>query len=296
MSLKYHGLLIKSKHSGEFHFGISNLINACSSTSWVFTENIPDSAKSVIQRFHNKAYWQCTIKTSDIVDKLLRSIDYLSYNIKIYENDDILNYVRQNIKEAKQFPRLLNAPNEISYHLDSFIYNLRILADCIAFAIPFFYKTKKSISSRSFSKHKKWFLNNSNFDKKYLKILNEHTKWFNLLAGDNFQGIRDLSVHRFGIYQIGYVKDSNNKKQLTISLFASGSRDPSLTVTLSTIMNDYFNYLDNTYEHFYNKMKSQLSPLLNKTSIEFSHRHNYSDFKDLETRYNPLFLPRIESI
>jgi len=34
----------------------------------------------------------------------------------------------------------------------------------------------------------------------------------------------------------------------------------------------------------------------NKTSIEFSHRHNYSDFKDLETRYNPLFLPRIESI
>ncbi len=246
--LKYHGLVLIEENKCELRFGIVNLIHARSSLAWIGNE-ISEDARKAIKRFHKRAYWQCDLKMRDTASKLNEAMYKLGISLKILEEKDKYLYDGAPIEKAAIFGR---AHNDISYDLDSFIMYLRILADCISFALPFFYKTKEKIKSSSFREHKKWFQTiKPKFDPDYTKILNAHSKWFELLAGNESKGIRDLQFHNFGIYQLTWTALSGGSHQITISQVGiKGVVRSDVLLNLVEAILDFFEYLDAVYELF----------------------------------------------
>lgn len=92
---------------------------------------------------------------------------------------------------------------DLSIHLDSVIVYLRVLADTVAQATPYLYPSNAGdIGRRSFRTHIKWFENSANcLDIEYADLLRKYTGWFDLLAGKDGKGIRDLIMHRFARFQ-----------------------------------------------------------------------------------------------
>lgn len=257
--MNYHGLEIFDEDTCYFLFGMESLISKCQSWLWRSNKNLSEKNLVSLQRFDNRTYWQCAKKTRDTILKIDKAIRYLGNCIDNFENMD--EYMKNGVPLEEAAP-FLNASDDIPYHLDSLISYLRILADCISFATPFFYKTNKSIANRSFRDHRKWFIKTEpKFDPLYTDILKNHSEWFVKLAGKNPKGIRDILFHRFGTYQLGLRKMQNGKNEIVVHQITSeGVKDPDLTFTLESIINGFFNYLDQTYKLFAPRIIDELHP------------------------------------
>jgi len=261
-SLKHHGLYIDGPEHGELRFGIVELIGRRQSWLWLDFPNLKEAQRKSIQRFNNRTYWQCAAKCRDTAFKLSKALYKLSNSLTIMEDRDKYSYDGAPIETAATY---FQAMHEAPYHLDAFISYLRILADCISFALPYFYETKESISNRGFREQMKWFINTRpNFDPEYMAILQEHTKWFELLAGkaeagSSEKGIRDLNFHNFATYQIGGTALPNGRHEVLISQVTSkGIVHQNVLSTLEDLSEDFFQYLDRVYDLFTGRFSSEI--------------------------------------
>jgi hypothetical protein len=248
-----HGLLINDLNHGTLKFGLVELISSRQSFLWSDFPNITSEQRELIKRFEKLSYWQCAKKCNDTAHKLNQALYKLGNCLLIAENEDAYAYDGAPLEKASVY---FEAMNDIPYHLDAFISYLKILADCIAFAIPFFYQTSKSIANNGFRGQKKWFSVYPNFDPEYTKILNEQTRWFDLLAGkgtngNSEKGIRDVNFHNFGTYQIGQSVFQDGRHEIFVSQITSkGIIHNDVLSTLEELVEDFFYYLDRVYELF----------------------------------------------
>ena len=293
MKLQYHGLVIHTPNSGQLRFGIETLIVECQPWLWYSDASVPDSAKEVLARFSKPTYWQCATKCKYTVHKLNKSVYNLSKFIDVFERQQEYAYNGAPSERAEIY---LQALDDIPYHLDSLIMYLRILADCIAFAIPFFYHTQKSIANRSFRDHRKWFLKTEpGFDPEYSSVLQSHSKWFDKLAGNDPKGIRDVMFHHFGTYQLGSTQLATGENTIFIQQITStGIKDQNLVFTLSDVIEDFFLYLDAAYTIFGNRIALELTPLITQPLEERCVFTTFTDFPDLRVKYR--LYPLIENV
>lgn len=213
-----------------------------------------------IKRFQNRTYWQCAKKCWDTTLELDKALYKLGNCLLIAENQDTYAYDGAPMEKASIY---FEAMSDIPYHLDAFISYIRILVECISFAIPFFYETKEHINNSGFRNQMKWLLK-TNIDPEYSKILREHTGWFDLLAGkenkDNPQkGIRDINFHNFGTYQIGGTVLPDGRHQIFVQQVASkGVIHSDVLTTLEGLVEDFFCYLDRVYSLFIERFSKEI--------------------------------------
>jgi|Deesub1362A_J573_1020465.scaffolds.fasta_scaffold06269_2 hypothetical protein len=113
----------------------------------------------------------------------------------------VLNRIRVNagIRFDNNKEEIFQKYEDMQLDLESFVIFLRITMDDVASFTPHFYiKQAGKISSKSFSKQKKWFLKNTELDSEWSRYLELKTGWF-----DEIKNYRDDLVHR-GLY--GYVE------------------------------------------------------------------------------------------
>jgi hypothetical protein len=92
--------------------------------------------------------------------------------------------------------------HDLSIHLDSTLVYLRILPDIVAGLIPYLYPAKVGdIAHHSLRDHMKWFRKMGEVDPAYVALLDQNDTWFELLAGKNAKGVRNLLVHGFARFQ-----------------------------------------------------------------------------------------------
>jgi len=257
---EYHGLQLKDDDSGIFYFGIEKLINRCQSILWTPIKDQPIEIQNLVKRFNNPSYWQCAHKLTDTVNKMIRAILFLNTELDIIQEKD--NFLIDGVPIETALP-FFNAMDIIPYHLDSLITYIRIIADCLSFAIPYFYTRTGLIPTDSFSKQRNWFLNlhNRKLDEEYSEILETNLEWFNQLAGENFVGMRDLNFHRFGTYQITFEPTTDKIHHITIShISEKGIVRNDILGDLKELLCGFFSYLDLTYLHFFNKVQNEIFP------------------------------------
>lgn len=157
--------------------------------------------------------------------------------------------------------------NDIPIYLDAMLSYLRIEADCIANIIPNLYGKqgkKQSIARDSFRAQVAWFTKKRrDFDPQYTSILDSDVEWFRMLAGERRgegEGLRDTTFHYRGTYQLGWaIPEIGEELQVSAGLVSdSGYVDPDVIQSLKSIVADYFLYLDRIYEHFGERLRSEV--------------------------------------
>ena len=293
MSIRYHGLVLRGTDCGEFRFGISQLIDRCQSCRWFGTEDMSTSLKETLARFHNRTYWQCACKCNDTVHKLHKAVSSLGRGMDTFERHDEFVFDGASLDTAAVW---LQAADDLPYHFDSLLSYLRILADCIAYSVPFFYRTKESIPNRSFRDQRKWFVERCpDFDPAYTSVLREQTAWFDKLAGKVPRGVRDLHFHRFATYQLGWVTCRTGERTISVQqITAGGIEHPDLTFTLSAIIGEFFAYLDAVYILFSDRLTKECTSLMEGSLEERSVLMRYTGIPELRTRYR--LCPLIETM
>lgn len=261
-TLKYHGLYINDLEHGEIRFGIVELIGRRQSWLWSDFPRLTQEQRKSIQRFNNHTYRQCASKCRDTALKLIHALYKLSNSLIILEGHDKYCYDGAPMETAAIY---FQAIQDTPYHLDAFISYLRIIADCISFALPFFYETKKSIPNRGYREHLKWFTKTTpSFDPEYTSILQRKTKWFELLAGkadpgSSAKGIRDLNFHNFATYQIGgYILPIGHHEVQISQVTSTGIANQNVLSTLEDLLDDFFQYLDCVYDLFIGRFRSEI--------------------------------------
>jgi len=284
MPAKYHGLRIVAPDSGDLRFGINQLIGSCQSWVWGFEPDLPEALKASLTRFANRAYWQCARKCQDTVHKLNKAVFNLGRCMDIFEREEEYMVDGAPLERAGVY---LQAAEDLPYHFDSLLSYLRILADCVSFAIPFFYSTRKSIANRSFREHQAWFTKKEpDFDPDYSSVLREKAAWFDKLAGKHPKGVRDLVFHQFATYQLGLTRYRAGESRIAVDLVTpEGIREPDFVFTVDEIIVNFFSYLDATYELFGRRIANELAPLLAGSLEERSLFMKFTAFPDLQSSY-----------
>ena len=282
MVLKYHGLVLRGADSGELRFGFAQLIGRCLSWRWSGSGEMP-MLKETLRRFHKRTYRQCAAKCMDTVHKLDKAMGYLGGGMDIFEREEEFDFDGAPPEKAGMW---YQAADDLPYHLDSLLAYLRILADCVAFSVPFFYRTKESIANRSFRDQRTWFLKHHDFDPAYTTVLKEQTKWFDKLAGKDPKGVRDLHFHQFATYQMGWVTHPTGERTISVQqVTAEGIKDPDLTFTLSAIIEEFFAYLDTAYTFFRDRLAQECPQLVDGSPEEQSVFMRYDGVSELRKRY-----------
>lgn len=279
----------------ELRFGIVELIDRRQFPAWIGVDYLSEDQRTALKRFNNREYLQCCSKLRDTSLKMIHALNYLGSTLLVMENRDQYAYDGASMEHAAIY---FSALNEAPYHLDAYISYLRILADCLSFAIPFFYVKAKGIENRSFRKHKTWFLETfPDFDPEYSAILQSHTKWFDLLAakgdanGEGIKGIRDINYHRFATYQFGSRPLPNGQHRILIShVTGEGIQRSDLLATLEELTHDFFQFLELTHVHFA-ALASKEVPQHPWSSEERSILMEF-EIKDVRAKYR--FFPMID--
>jgi hypothetical protein len=141
--------------------------------------------------------------------------------------------------------------------LDAVVLYMRILPDIVAAATPYFY-AKGTPSSRGFRDQLKWFTKTrSTFDEEYAALLAEHQEWFQLLAGREEKGLRDLLVHRFGKFQFPVTTEPEELRgEVSADLVTASGFHTDASATLSRIALGLFNFLDSYVQHFNERIRA----------------------------------------
>lgn len=292
MSIRYHGLVLHGTDCGEFRFGISQLINRCQSWCWVGTGDMSTSLKETLARFRNRTYWQCARKCNDTVHKLNKAVSYLGRGMDTFERHDEFVIDGEPIEAAAVW---FQDADDLPYHLDSLLTYLRILADCVAFSVPFFFRTNVSIANRSFRDQRKWFMEKRpDFYPAYTSVLRDQTEWFDKLAGKTPKGVRDLHFHQFATYQLGWVTTQTGEQIISVQqVTADGIVHPDLVFTISAIIEEFFAYLDAVYTLFNDRLAQECTSLMEGSPEERSVFMRYTGFSELRSRYR--LYPLIET-
>lgn len=240
--------------------------------------------KKSLARFDNSAYWQCARKCQDTVHKLNKAVFNLGRCMDIYERQEEYMFDGTSLEKAGIF---LRASDDLPYHFDSLLSYLRILADCVSFAIPFFYDTKESIANRSFREHQVWFTKKKpSFDREYSSVLHEKAAWFDELAGKQPKGVRDLVFHQFATYQLGMIGYKTDESRISVDLVTpDGIRGPDFLFTVDAIIVSFFSYLDATYELFGERIAREFGSFLTGSLEERSVFMKFTSFPSLQSNY-----------
>jgi hypothetical protein len=257
MRLRYHGIQYEDDNdTGCFRLGMMRLLH------WLTTFDIPKAQKKSeqgdrpewTQAWRNRRFSQATKKFQDAFWKLDRAASHFAQCV------DTIKLHREP-KSLEAAGRLQNALADTPLYLDSILFYLRIQADSLANAIPFFYETRPQIADRSFRDQVKWFRKKKpDFDPDYTAILETDLGWFDVLAGKSPKGLRDIVVHQRGVYQIGWRKPRELEDFEILVSLTSDARivHDNVVSTLKSLVGSYFIYLDKTYAHFVDYLRSEV--------------------------------------
>jgi len=254
-----HGL--ECNAAGElicFRFGIFRLLYRL-----FLTKNDDDALREWVERFrsepfrHHISHWQqCFLKFDRAAGHVARCQDAISSAM-----DRFGERIRNGSSGLGPIPESLemNEINiEIPIFLDSMFIYLRLQADTYAELVTFFYPGRDTgkISSGSFRNQLRWFTEKeSNFDPAYREILLANSGWFELLAGENPKGLRDVIIHHRGILQPSWSKPQAGPAKPQIALYRSnGLRDEDVYQRLKEITRGWFLFLDAALNHFMSRL------------------------------------------
>ncbi|MBI4826356.1 MAG: hypothetical protein HY807_08045 [Nitrospirae bacterium] len=250
--MKFHGIEYDDelKTSGVLRVGMLRFIEILYVEFYYTLIFKPNEAAEWPEKWLDGKFHGAVDKFKDTFLKFDTISRYLSKNIEVA-------LIHKDSRELDQYSHFLKAMVDIPINLDSLLLYLRVQADCLANVIPNFYGEegkRQSIARDSFRAQAKWFITKKpEFDPTYTRILNEHTEWFDMLAGETRgQGIRDILVHYRGVYQLGWTSLSTGK---TISFNASlrnesGYVQNDLIPILAKMVAGYFEFLEKSYVHF----------------------------------------------
>lgn len=256
MQLRYHGIECNNTdNTGWFRLGILRLLH------WLSQGNFRAPVSSANQgrlewtrKWRQRRFCQITTKFQDTFWKFDRAAGHFNRcvgTVKLHHES----------RQREDLERFLNALRDIPLYLDLMLFYLRIQADCVASAIPYFYKQQAPIAERSFRDQVKWFTKTRpDFDPEYTAILNSNLDWFELLAGKDPKGLRDVIVHQCGTFQLGWSRhDGADDIELRASLVGNARIvHDNVVPALKSMVTDYFVYLDRIFAYFSAKLRVEL--------------------------------------
>jgi hypothetical protein len=233
-----HGFAVRPSGEVEFRFGIAAFLG------YIWTSQLPRSEQALPSwpfRRIDKGFTHLQTAVRHLAFKLEYAASLYGVKARDY-GTGLLNWnvpVRQ-----EEFLSIL---------LDAVVIYLRILPDIVAAATPYFY-AKGSPSSRGFREQTAWFTKTrSTFDPNYAALLAQHQEWFELLAGREERGLRDLLVHRFGKFQFPVTTAPDEQRgEVSADLITMAGYHSEADVTLARIAQGLFRFLD-SYVHYFNE-------------------------------------------
>jgi hypothetical protein len=239
-----------------FRFGIFRLLDR------LFLTKDDEALRDWVERFrsgpfrHHISHWQqCFLKFDRAAGHVARCNDAMSSVL-----DRLGERVRSGQSGLGLSPEWLEMEQisiEIPIFLDSMFIYLRLQADTYAELVTFFYRGRDTgkISSHSFRSQFKWFTRTEpDFDVPYREILLANSGWFELLAGENPKGLRDVIIHG-GIMQTSWRKSREGPAKPQIALYrSSGVREEDLYERLKEITRGWFLFLDAALYHFMSRL------------------------------------------
>jgi hypothetical protein len=150
-----------------------------------------------------------------------------------------------------------NANADLPLYFDLLLFYLRIQVDAYAALVPFFYQSRfKEIPTRSFRDQSNWFARpTSILDADYASLLQANKDWFDLLAGKDQKGLRDVLVHHAGTTIFGY---QGPEIELLGALYRSnGPPEEFLPDRVCEMTSGWYAFLDTTHLHFVKNLKAK---------------------------------------
>jgi hypothetical protein len=199
-----------------------------------------------VLHWRNGMCQQAVDKFQDTFFKLVRAANYLSDAINIVKNT-------RDPESYSQAGPLANSLDDVPLFLDMVWIYLRIQADAYSTLLGFLHENRAEIPLDSFRRQRKWFLETKPAqDPEYRAILLASTQWFDLLAGEDPKGVRDIVIHQRGSYQLRWCESPDGCE---FQLEASLIRDTKIVSadvipTLKCIIHGYFGFLDEAIRHF----------------------------------------------
>lgn len=235
----FHGLLSTPSGSVEYRFGFSALLGFI----WTSQLSVGKSTRRAWPfRPIDRKFVHLQGAALNLAHKLERAAAMYAEKASLYAEAVLTE------SEAQR-------EEELAILLDAIVVYLRILPDLLAGVTPYLYP-RHSPPSHSFRDHLKWFTNPSaTVDPSYAEILDRHRKWFELLAGKNPKGIRDLLVHRFGRFQFPVMSGSGSARgQVSADLVSTAGYHVDANELLPSITSGLFAFLDEYVIHFNDKI------------------------------------------
>jgi len=184
---------------------------------------------------------------------------FLKFNRAASHLDRCVDTLKRNhpLGESANVLEVISAVDDAPLYLDLLILYLRVQADCIARVVPNLYGQegrRRDIARGSFRGHARWFRGRvPEFDSTYAEILSGNLGWFQTLAGGTHgEGLRNLVVHRSGVYQLAQSTDTDGGDfRLHAAIVAEGAAmSGDVVLEIQSIVNGYCAYLDATLAHF----------------------------------------------
>jgi hypothetical protein len=150
-----------------------------------------------------------------------------------------------------------NAGADLPLYFDLLLFYLRIQVDAYAALVPFFYQSRfKEIPTRSFRDQSNWFVRpTSILDADYASILQANKGWFDLLAGKDQKGLRDVLVHHAGTTIFGY--QGPEIELLGVLYRSNGPPEEFLPDRVCEMTSGWYAFLDAAYLHFVKNLKAK---------------------------------------
>jgi len=188
------------------------------------------------------------------------------------------------------FVTFSEANQDLPLFFDLILYYWRIQADCLANMTPHFYGSrgrKESIPRDSFRRQRTWFTSKRRpFDAAYAAILENHTGWFEFLAGadPSDKGVRDALAHNRATFQfsVNHWRDGTPASVSAALIGDSGFLQDDLVPSVRRAMREYCLYLDYMVVHFARIIDEQVgSPVANKAIAEAATYHEPGALKSV---------------
>lgn len=258
MATSFHGIeQATPDHEGHFHFAVGNFFL----TLHYMYFGVRAASKQPPpwpDKWLDATFCQACMKLADTfakVDVVARLLGRAHHEVGEFKG----------AKQLEQYFRHLDALKTIPIYLDIILVYLRIFADCLANLTPNLYgQSGKVITKKyreSFHKHRNWFKSKRNtLDPTYANILDQHTNWFDILAGEKGKGLRDIDIHFRGIFQLSYTVDTApNQTEILAGLYGDkGWVDSDVLQTLKDLVADLFLFLDHYVTHFNEKVRQEI--------------------------------------
>jgi hypothetical protein len=235
-------------------------------------------------RYHASHFQQCFWKFDRAAGHVARCRDIM---------DGALGRFSERVRRGEEVP--LSDPDrlamdevniELPLFLDAMFFYLRIQADAYAKLVTFFYPGRDTgkICCDSFRGQLKWFTKKrTEFDPEYATVLLANRRWFDLLAGDDPKGLRDVVVHHGGMLQVGWTKPMGGPIEPRTALFRSdGVIEENVFGALQEITAGWYAFLDAALYHFAPRLAG--AGVLSTMSVNDMEKTRYLDCSEGEAR------------